>query len=134
MMNRLRLTVLVVLVTAAVDCDPSGGERGLYQPDMTWGPGSNLLYSTLEDDVVGQFCEHVHVLCGEQPASYEDCLDSWEGDAQYCPTETAELVQCMDSLYSCGDWESWAWWDFVSAACASEGLLLDQCLEPYYWD
>jgi len=114
-------------------CDPSGGDRGFFQPDMTWGPASNSLYST-DPNWVEQFCKHVHVTCQDEPQSYNECLMEWRYGQEACPDELSALLSCMDALYSCGDIEDWTWWDLVSAACAPEGYAYEMCVDPYtYW-
>lgn len=139
------VTALVTAIATAIatapatGCDSSGGERGLYQPDMTWGPASNGLYLaedyTTDEDWVERYCEHVHVTCQEDPSYYEYCLMDWGYYQQVCPEEVPALLSCIDALYDCGDQQSWEWWDLVTAVCASEIYRYDLCIEPYTrWD
>jgi hypothetical protein len=125
---------LLVASLLAPGCDGSGGNLWGFQPDMTWGPGSNSLYST--DEAWGeQFCTHVHITCQDDPESYEGCLAEWGYSQEICPSESTALLSCIDALYSCGDWGNWEWWDMVTAACAPELYQYELCTDPQiYYD
>lgn len=130
------VTVLVTMLVTVLGtgCGPSGGDRGFYQPDMTWGPASSSLYNP-DVDWVEQYCEHVHVTCLEEPGYYDYCLEDWRYYEQLCPKDVAALLSCLDALYDCGDQSSWEWWEMVTLACASEIHLYELCIEPYMqWD
>lgn len=123
------LTLLGVSLLAG-GCDPSGGDLGLFRPDMTWGPASNSLYDT-EEDWAERLCKRVHITCQEEPEYYGQCLADWQYGQQVCPVESAALLSCVDALYNCGDYSDWQWWDMVSAACGPEGYQYDMCVYPY---
>ncbi len=132
----LALVLASVLAWGLAACDPSGGDLGLYRPDMTWGPASNILYvADGAGDWVEQFCDHVHRTCLDAPDYYVSRLGEWRFSQEQCPFEVAELLSCFDALYECGDHGTWQWWEMVSMACAPETYQYEQCMEPYQqWD
>jgi hypothetical protein len=138
-MSLVLATVLVLVVVPVpvfgTGCESSGGDRGLYQPDMTWGPGSNNLYDPMGVNWVEQFCEHVHVTCQEYPEDYPSCLSEWQYSQQQCPFEVSALLSCFDAVYECGDYEDWELWEVVMMACQSEVYQYEMCMDPYWqWD
>ncbi|MFH2010004.1 MAG: hypothetical protein ABI333_25635 [bacterium] len=132
----LLVTALVsALVSAlATGCGNGDGDLGGYRPDMTWGPASNTLYSP-GGNWAQRFCEHVHVVCQDEPGAYEYCLMDWTFYQQVCPLETEAVLSCFDTLYECGRYEDWDWWGLVEQACASQYDTFFVCIEPYLqWD